>query len=257
MTNEPVPENVLSEWKNTYYATDAADRIQNTYDISCKAKDLIAVYGQTNVQSALREVVNGDRSSAARLARVCDILPEMISEAILKVKESQKLQEERLSSTTPDQRGRRAKKGGDRVKRSAGFSQTHLLILATVSDKGKRKNLFNRSLQEAWGSTQLQRELKKLGASPVKASAPGKAASPAIRPLQRAYAIELRAKKLVELLADLKKEVLMESIEKIKPADLATASKQFEIASQEIRKLADLLKGKSSLFSRIATKISK
>lgn len=244
MTGKPVSEIVVSEWKKLYYALDAAERIQNTYDISCEAQELVASHGKKSVQSALRKTVNGDRSSAARLAKVHAIPKKMIEKAVRHVKEAHEKREEHGNSTDSDRAGRRGQ-DGDWAKRSDGFSQTHLLILASSENKKERNKLFYRSLDEGWGSTHLQREIKKLTVLPV------------TRPSHTAYSIELRAKALAELLADINEENLMQAVAKIKLADLATAAQQFETASQEIANVAYFLVGKAALFTQIASAISK
>ena len=226
-----VPQRTIAKWKQSYSVADPIQRIRNTYDISCEARRIEAAYGKESVIAALRAVVNGDRSSAARLARVADIRKSTINRIERKLRTAANKRTQAFNGMTMDARGTRSP-SNQRIRRAAGFSQTHLLILTNVADTKQQATICEQSLSKQWTGAQLRAAINQV---------PGR--NVVLRPLNLAHAVCTQVIELQALLAKVVKQELEPVASKTKPSDRAAAIKECNLAVEllgEIGKSAPL-----------------
>ncbi len=117
--------------------------------MSEKAKRLTKYYGEPEVKRALRKIFKGDASSANKLLRVADLDATVKREAINHLKSIEKKGTSELTQPDPNT-----------TKRTLGFSQRHLMILATLQEKEEQLDFFRQSIDKRWDSDELRIQIQ-------------------------------------------------------------------------------------------------
>ena len=240
-----VPQRTIAKWKQSYSVADPIQRIRNTHDISCEAQSLEADYGKESVIAALRAVVNGDRSSAARLARVADILKSTINRIERKLRTAANKRTQAFNGSKMDARGTRSP-SNQRIRRAAGFSQTHLLILTNVADTKQQATICEQSLSKQWTGAQLRAAINQV---------PGR--NVVVRPLNLAHAVCTQVIELQALLAKVVEQALEQAVSKTKPGDRKAAIVECDQAVRLLREIGERARLAAKTFANSSKALAK